>query len=260
MPLTSPVERLGLMALGLAIAACTTDPAGQHALETGPVAARATAAVTPVIPALFTARGNEPGWRLQVRADTIVYHGDYGATEVMLPRPSPRHGSDTLTYDVEGSLHRLIVDAVPALCRDTMTGMPYPLTVSVTLDGRTLDGCGGEPTEVLTRADPWVVTVVGDQALADGDRPTLAFAQDPASVSGTAGCNRFTGPYSLTGETLRFDGPLATTRRLCAEPVMRVERAFLFALSVTDRFDLTPSGDLLLYAGSDPILRATPPL
>lgn len=81
----------------------------------------------------------------------------------------------------------------------------------------------------------WRVTGInnGRQAVvsvAAGTSVSLAFAADGAAA-GSAGCNRFTAPWSGEGDGLRI-GPAATTRRACAEPagVMEQEAAFLAAL------------------------------
>lgn len=69
-----------------------------------------------------------------------------------------------------------------------------------------------------------VVSVLADTQL------TVAFAAD-GRVSGSAGCNNFTGTYTASGSSLQF-GPAATTRKMCARPegVMAQEQQFLKAL------------------------------
>jgi len=69
-----------------------------------------------------------------------------------------------------------------------------------------------------------VVSVLG------GTQLTMEFAPD-GRVSGSAGCNRYTGTYSGSAGALKF-GPAATTRKMCAEPegIMDQEQQFLRAL------------------------------
>jgi putative lipoprotein len=58
--------------------------------------------------------------------------------------------------------------------------------------------------------------------------PTVRF--DPSgTVSGTTGCNRYTGQYTLDGEELALS-PLASTRMMCSEELMEQEMAFLGTL------------------------------
>lgn len=63
-----------------------------------------------------------------------------------------------------------------------------------------------------------------------GTQLTMVFGDD-GGVSGTAGCNSYTGSYTATGASLHF-GPAAITGRMCAEPerVMEQEQLFLKAL------------------------------
>ena len=59
-------------------------------------------------------------------------------------------------------------------------------------------------------------------------------------VSGSAGCNNFSGPYQTSGSAIEF-GPLATTRKMCNEPrgIMEQETAYLAALEAADEYDLS---------------------
>jgi len=63
-----------------------------------------------------------------------------------------------------------------------------------------------------------------------GTSISIAFGAD-GRVSGSAGCNRYTGQYTAAGDTINI-GQSASTRRMCAEPagIMEQEAAFLAAL------------------------------
>ena len=50
------------------------------------------------------------------------------------------------------------------------------------------------------------------------------------TVSGSAGCNGFSGRYTTAGDSLSFS-PLATTRMACKKYVMAQEQVFLDAMS-----------------------------
>jgi heat shock protein HslJ len=58
--------------------------------------------------------------------------------------------------------------------------------------------------------------------------PTLRFGSD-GSVSGTTGCNRYMGQYTLDDDELALT-PLASTRMMCDTDVMEQEMAYLGAL------------------------------
>ena len=108
-----------------------------------------------------------------------------------------------------------------------------------TLELRTADGAlaasyvAKEPTDLA--AISWLVTSYnnGKEAAVSpilGTELTLEFAAD-GNINGSAGCNRYFGPYSLSDATMQI-GPLATTRALCQEPagIMEQEQEFLTAL------------------------------
>lgn len=208
-----------------------TDPADLGAL-------RLLAATA--LPDSFIARGNEPGWRLDVTADSLTLSTEDG-TRLTLPRPA----GDVAAITAEG----VEVQATPDLCRDTMTGMPYPLSVTVTHDGRALSGCGGDPASLIE--GQWQMRQLGDQPLPDG--VFLTFAE--GRVSGRAGCNRVTGALAIGGEAITL-GPLAATRMACAPEAMQTENAVLQALSRVTGFDFDEGGRLLLTAEGEALLVA----
>lgn len=97
--------------------------------------------------------------------------------------------------------------------------------------------------ELALAGSSWVVRAVdngkgGVVSVALGTSLDLSFGDDER-VSGSAGCNRFTGSYEVEGETLSF-GPAASTRRMCARPerIMEQEAAFLAALGTVARWEM----------------------
>lgn len=205
-------------------------------------------------PADFSAQGNEPAWSLQLGLGGVSLSSasDKGVATWLLPKAEPV--SDGLRYASVGNPTVLITRAI---CRDTMSGMPYPATVRVTKDDQTLNGCGGDPATLLRR-NAWRVTAIAGAAF-PADVPlegTMAF-DATGMVSGKAFCNRFTGSYKLGGEGLGF-GPLAGTRMACPEPLSALEKAMFDALAKTTRFDLGDDGTLTLLAGDSTVLTAVP--
>lgn len=95
----------------------------------------------------FRALGQEPGWQLEIRKGAemrLIY--DYGAGTAVTPaaRVQIDPTSGTRTYHAVTEANDLRVVIVPVSCADTMSGRAFAATVSVTLNGRTLRGCGEE--------------------------------------------------------------------------------------------------------------------
>src|SRR3546814_4683202 len=93
-----------------------------------------------------------------------------------------------------------------------MSDRRYRDTVTVTADGKTGKGCGGgilPPTELA--GTNWTFVSIGGVPVA-ADRPTtLVFEAD--RLSGSAGCNRFSGGYSVADRTLTAEPLMATDRK-----------------------------------------------
>jgi heat shock protein HslJ len=74
---------------------------------------------------------------------------------------------------------------------------------------------------------PWVLAGGLDVAGWEATPPTVTFADE--RVSGSTGCNRYTGSYAVDGDSLEI-GTIASTRMACPPPADAVERAYLDAL------------------------------
>lgn len=94
----------------------------------------------------FRAVGQEPGWALDIDVESVLdYTGDYGSVRFTIPIPDAQRDRDgTLTYHAVTDRHDLLVTIRPQSCTDTMSGEAFSHTVSVRVDGRSLEGCGRE--------------------------------------------------------------------------------------------------------------------
>ena len=97
---------------------------------------------------------------------------------------------------------------------------PALIAAALLLAGCGSGGGGATDTAALTGV-AWMLDGV-EQAT-----PSIRF--EARQVSGSAGCNRFSGTYRADGDRMSF-GPLATTQMACPPPADDVERAFLQAL------------------------------
>lgn len=67
-------------------------------------------------------------------------------------------------------------------------------------------------------------------------------------VTGTAGCNRFGGNYTLAEAAIRLEGDVYSTRMACPEPQMRLEAKFLGMMRGVLRYSYQQDGTLVLTA------------
>jgi heat shock protein HslJ/membrane-bound inhibitor of C-type lysozyme len=213
------------------------------------VAAASAERAAPQMP--LTARGNEPGWNLTIGDAEIALVTDYGANRSTFRKPAPEASGDATRYVVADA--NLTITLLERPCADTMSGMFYPLTVTVETPEGVLSGCGGAPASLLLGPERVVESIGGARLIGDS-RATIAF-QDGGRADGLASCNRYTATYELSGEALSITGA-ASTMMACEPSLKEQERRFLDALAAVTRFEIAPDGALVLVAGDRPRLIA----
>ena len=205
---------------------------------------------------LFRAVGNEPGWRLDVRADGLSLLLDNGDTHVFAPSPLVVDGDGMRSYEAVSAGGPLTAVVFAHHCVDSMSGMPHPRTVEVRWQDRVLRGCGGDPAALL-QGGPWEVVEIDGKAVADPARVTVDFAPE-GRLAGIAACNRYFGSYALSGEGLRLS-PLGATKMACEPGAMEEERRFIEAAGRIDGFAIAADASLQLRAGGRVVMRGRRP-
>lgn len=118
---------------------------------------------------------------------------------------------------------------------------PTNLSVGGAPAGATSTGTG--PATMNTLEGDWQLVTVGGAPAIAGSEATMLLAG--GAVTGTTGCNRYNGSYTLSGtDGIKF-GPLASTMMACVGPVMVQEQAFNAALTATTAYSL--SGEVLTF-------------
>lgn len=110
--------------------------------------------------------------------------------------------------------------------------------------------------EVAELMGAWLLEDLGGRGVADGVETTVVFDSE-GRVSGSGGCNRYTGSYNLENGLLSF-GPIAGTKMMCPEAVMNQEDGFLRALGDAGRVEMDGSILMITIEGWDKPLRFTP--
>lgn len=231
----------------LALAAPTLLMACTAGVERAQTGAIATTAETSAL----QLRGNEPFWRIDlgrqlrlqqpgVEAQRMDYTRVDGADGVIRVQPVGQPWSLQITR---------------RLCRDSMTGMPYPYTAWLLREGARHPGCGGDPQQLLQGVS-WQIERINGAPVLPGSEANLRFVA-PQRVTGLASCNTYFADYTLTGEGLSL-GPVVSTRKACEPGLMEQEHKVLSILQGTQGFDMTADGGLLLYDADGQGLQARP--
>ena len=105
----------------------------------------------------------------------------------------------------------------------------------------------------------WQATGInnGNQAVVSQDgteRVTATFGAD-GTLSGSGGCNTYSGTYTTTGTDGLTIGPVAATEMACPEPAMEIEQQYFAALGAVTTYLI--EGTTLTLRDSDGATQAT---
>ncbi|HEY7885154.1 MAG TPA: META domain-containing protein [Cellvibrionaceae bacterium] len=196
----------------------------------------------PTVP--FSARGQEPGWILEVNESQLNLRYQYNEKQFQAPAPKVERVNNGYRYraqNLKGQKLQLLI--TQGICIDTMSDMHYPYAAQLQIDGQTLNGCAGDPRQLLVGKE-WIVEDISGQGIVDSSRVTVEFSDD-GKIFGHAGCNRYTGSYQLSGEGLAV-GSLVSTQMACADALMNQENEMLKVLQGIARFEVDKTGALWL--------------
>jgi heat shock protein HslJ len=178
----------------------------------------------------------------------VAMEGDFRALQAAYLKARPALG-EALLASVEGRIttRPSMEESKPPL--DTLVverfiSVSRPASCRGAADNRPLRG----PTWKLARLGGAPVEVSSGQA-----EPHLVFASDALQVSGSGGCNRFTGGFTIEADRLHF-GQLAGTMMACLKG-MEQEQRFLKTLSRVERYRI--HGEQLELLAADGTVLAT---
>jgi heat shock protein HslJ len=116
-----------------------------------------------------------------------------------------------------------------------------------------LTACAGG--DVGLQGTTWELVKMGDALPVAGTTVTIMF--EDGTASGSAGCNSYSGGYSLDGDSLAF-GEIASTLMACMEPgVMEQESAYLVFLQQATSHAIL-DGFLYIYRDDGSVLQFKP--
>jgi heat shock protein HslJ len=93
----------------------------------------------------------------------------------------------------------------------------------------------------------WLLSELSGKPVISGSIITAQFSSE-GKLSGTAGCNRYMGSYSTSGNKLTISAPLASTLMMCEADLMTQETEYLNALGEAKSYSV--SGDQLTLFGT----------
>jgi heat shock protein HslJ len=118
-----------------------------------------------------------------------------------------------------------------------------------------ITACKVMPTSTSDALDgtEWELMYIGKTTPIPGSRLTIAF--EDGEVNGSAGCNRYSGNYQISGEKITL-GMLAWTEMACMQPegIMEQEQAYMAFLSEVVRFEIVDGQLVLAKAAQEQLI------
>lgn len=145
-------------------------------------------------------------------------------------------------------------DEIPPPVQVDSTGAPLAASIAPSASA---DSVALPPPQLADRM--WALTALGDgsapPAGAQGRQATLRIDSGSPRVSGFAGCNRYSGGYTKSGDSLRF-GAIGATKMHCPEGA-ELERVVLGLLPRVTTYAIV-DGELVLSGFGGTLARFTP--
>jgi uncharacterized membrane protein len=212
-------------------------------------------AATPALAqdAPYRALGTEPFWSLTIDSRMMTFQVP-GGRPIAVATPKVINGFAGEIYQTR----RMNVNVVHTSCSDGMSDRTYHDRVTVMLDGKRYEGCGGAAAgeqKPPVRQGPGVAALEGsawrivsvDGMRADTARPTSIHFSN-GRVEGNAGCNSFGGTYRQAGirlETTR----IISTKMACVGPGMAIEGKVFSILTGSSQLIYNRDATLTITSG-----------
>lgn len=202
----------------------------------------------------FRAQGNEPSWSVRMADDAITFQLIGSNAVTVTPVPRPRQEDKAEIYEAKVGSDSFTLTIRSKVCTDTMSGMPFPKSVTLALGEKTFSGCGGEPATLLL--GHWLITEIDGKPAIAGSSPSVTF-EAGGKINGNASCNRYFGNYIISGEGLKA-GDLGASMMMCEQELMDQETEILKILKSLQGFGIDENGKLILRANDGRTILASP--
>lgn len=106
-----------------------------------------------------------------------------------------------------------------------------------------------QATMIELAGTTWVLNTLSGESPLPETTIYLSFIDDQAA--GSAGCNDYSTTYTVEGNSISFDEAIATTQKLCVEPVAAQESRYLQAMSEVATYEVSGQSLTLFDAGGN---------
>ncbi len=192
----------------------------------------------------FVATGNTPAWYLLMEDGNTTLIMEHGKRTLNFPRPDATELGVSRIYkfgDLEVVVRKMA-------CTDSADGKELANQVKIIESGKEYMGCGEErshtPDEIkkeVLNAEWTVKSMSKVGALAEA--PVTFRLDDAGRITGSTGCNRYSGDYSLNDQKFAVTTSLATTKRACMTAALaKQERTYMELILLAQHLSINSQG------------------
>jgi len=204
----------------------------------------------------YRAAGTEPFWSLTIDARMMTFQAP-GQRTIEVATPRVIHGFAGEIYQTR----RMNVNVIHTSCSDGMSDRTYHDRVTVMLDGKRYEGCGGMtaadntqpplpprhgPGVAALDGSAWRIVSVDGVRVATARPTSIRFSNN--RVEGNAGCNSFGGEYRQIGVRLETTR-IISTKMACVGPGMQIEGKVFRILSGPSQLTYNRDATLTISGG-----------
>jgi heat shock protein HslJ len=201
--------------------------------------------VTGKLVRLMAMGGESTGWAVELLPGTKIDGKPMNSIQVSYQETGKLEGLQNKRVRATGTLvHR----------RGVETGEQSVLEVSTIVEAAR-KSASAAPAAFSLSTSEWLLEDPNGSGVLDSVEATLTFP-GPGKAAGHGSCNRFFGPATISGNSMKL-GPLASSRKACAEAVMNQEAKYLEALQKAERFEWKDPYLLVYCKGIEKPLRFT---
>ena len=195
---------------------------------------------------VMTIGGESTGWAIQLDSEVAVDGKQVNSLEVDYPKLTKLEKLENKHVEATGSLsHRQGVE----------TGERTVLVVSSIKEAQAAVQVPGKTASFSLASSEWLLEDLVGLGVIDNIQATLTFPE-ASKVAGNGSCNRFFGPAEVSGDAIKL-GPLASSRMMCPEAVMKQEMKYMNALQTAEHFEWKDPYLLVYCKGFEKPLRFT---
>ncbi|MFA9406759.1 MAG: META domain-containing protein [Anaerolineales bacterium] len=119
-----------------------------------------------------------------------------------------------------------------------------------------ISACASPGSNVTLTGQAWIATELDGESVLLDTTITAEF-KDDGTLGGSNGCNRYNTTYTVDGDNIQINSPMASTLMACPDPVMAQEGVYMEAMEAAAKFEISGEELILFNEAGDALVTYT---